>query len=254
MNCEEADHLLDAYLDQELDPNQSLRLEQHLRDCRVCRSLEQESREFRSFFRSNAPVFSAPPQLQADIFATVQSERRKSSIVHWAWIGAAAMVMLALGLLTLLLPDHAKELSAQATLRHTGSIAAGHLVDITSTNKKIIADWFAARIGFAPPIVDQAGSNYSLLGGRTETIQNRNVAALIYKNKADVVSLFCWPSSHEQISDGNYSIDGCKVSTWSNQACNYIVVSKSDNRTFDAFVEVLRGRTDSGYRIDSGYY
>src|SRR5258708_38557835 len=46
MNCEEFDHLLDPYLDRELDPGQIIRLEQHLSDCPVCRSLVQECLDF----------------------------------------------------------------------------------------------------------------------------------------------------------------------------------------------------------------
>jgi anti-sigma factor RsiW len=252
MNCEEADHLLDAYLDRELDPGQAFRLEQHLSDCPICRSLERESRDFRSFFRSNAPIFTAPPQLKANVLAAVGREHRKSFLLRRPWIYAAAVIVLGLSVPMILLPDQTKQLSAQAILSHSESLDANHLVDIASSDQKTIGRWFAARIGFTPPVINDVGSGFSLLGGRTETIQNRTVAALIYKNGADVVSLFCWPSNHEQIAGGNYFIDGCNVAVWSNKACNYIVVSMSDKRTFDAFVEVLRGRTDSG--LDSGYY
>jgi anti-sigma factor RsiW len=245
MNCEEADHLLHPYLDRELDPNQSARLEQHLSDCPTCRLLAEEFREFQSFFRSSAPTFTAPTQLRANVLAVVESERRKSSILRRPWIYAAAVAAVGLCLLMILLPDQSKQLSAQAILRHTGSLAADHLVDIASSDRRTIGAWFADRIGFTPPVVNQAGLGYSLLGGRTEIIDNRKVAALVYKNDADVVTLFCWPSTQEQISDGNYFIEGCNVSTWSNKSCNYIVVAKLDKSRFDQLADAMRDRTES---------
>src|SRR6267154_4384265 len=80
MSCEELDHLIDPYLDRELDPGESLRLEQHLSDCPACRSFLQECLDFRSFFRSNAPVYAAPPELRAKVLANFQRERLKSEL------------------------------------------------------------------------------------------------------------------------------------------------------------------------------
>src|SRR6266478_3188075 len=82
MSCEELDHLIDPYLDRELDPGESLRLEQHLSDCPTCRSFLQECLDFRTFFRSNAPVYAAPPQLRAKVLANIQRERLKRSEEH----------------------------------------------------------------------------------------------------------------------------------------------------------------------------
>src|SRR5260221_11848775 len=98
MNCEEFDHFLDPYLDRELDPGKLSQLEQHLSDCPVCRSLVQECLDFRSFFRSNAPVYTAPPRLRANVLATVRRERLKSelAISRRPRIYAAAVLFLGL--------------------------------------------------------------------------------------------------------------------------------------------------------------
>jgi anti-sigma factor RsiW len=76
MKCEKTAHLLDTYFDRELDASQSLRLEQHLSDCLGCRSLMQEGLDFRAFFRSNAPVCTAPSELRANVLATVRHETK----------------------------------------------------------------------------------------------------------------------------------------------------------------------------------
>ncbi len=133
MNCEEFDHFLDPYLDRELDPAQLIQLEQHLSDCPVCRSLVQECLDFRSFFRSNAPVYTAPPRLRTSVLATVRRERLKSelAILRRSWIYVAVVLFFGLAALTIFLPDNTKELSGQAVALFTQSLTADHLVEIS---------------------------------------------------------------------------------------------------------------------------
>jgi anti-sigma factor RsiW len=248
MNCEEFDHLLDPYLDRELDPGQLIRLEQHLSDCPVCRSLVQECLDFRSFFRSNAPVYTAPPRLRTSVLGTVRRERLKSELafLRRPWTYAAAVLFLGLAALTILIPDTAKELSGQAVARYTQSLAADHLVDIASSDQQALGPWFAARLNFTPPLAVLQATGYSLLGGRADVIQNRPVAALVYQHRNSIVTLFCWPPNNGLLAKGNHFIKGCDVYTWGSAACNYIVVSKLDKHETDAFVDSLRARGESG--------
>jgi anti-sigma factor RsiW len=248
MNCEEADRLFDPYLDRELDPSQSLRLEEHLSDCPVCQSLVQECIDFRSFFKSNAPVYAAPPQLRASVLATVRRQRLKSELtfLRQPWIYAAAVLVLSLFALTILLPDNAKELSSQAVANYAQSLTTDHLVDIASADQQVLKSWFAGKLSFTPPLADLQAAGYPLLGGRVDVIQNRPVATLIYQHDKSIVTLFCWPPKNGLLSKGNHLIEGCSVYTWGNATCNYIVVSKLDKHELDAFVDSLRARGESG--------
>jgi anti-sigma factor RsiW len=249
MNCEEADRLLDPYLDRELDPSQSLRVEQHLSDCPVCQFLVQEWIDFRSFFRSNAPVYTAPPQLRTDILASVRRERLKSErrFLRQPWIYAAAALFLILAALTIFIPDNAKELSGQAVARHTQSLSANHLVDIASPDQQVLKPWFAAKLNFTPPLASLQADGYVLLGGRTDVIQDRPVAALVYQHDKSIVTLFCWPPKDGLLAKGDHFIKGYNVYTWGNAACNYIVVSQLDKPELDGFVDSLRARGESGF-------
>jgi anti-sigma factor RsiW len=248
MNCEDVDRLLDPYLDSELEPSRQLRLEEHLRSCPACQSLALECQEFQSFFRENAPAYKAPPQLRSNVLAMFRRESSKQALtfLHQPWIYAAAVLAVGLCATTLLVPDSGKELSNQAVGRFAQSLANNHLVDVASSDAQVLKPWFTAKLNFTPPLVDLFASGYTLLGGRTDVIQNRSVATLVYGQAKNVVTLFCWPSNKEQISTGNHSIEGCNVSTWSNADCNYIVVSKMDKRKLDDFVDSLRGRAESG--------
>jgi len=248
MNCEGVDRFLDLYLDRELDPIQSYQLEQHLNGCPSCRGLAQELQNFRSFFRCNAPVYLAPPKLRANVLAAVRREKPKSELTFFRrpWIYAAAVLVVGLCALAILIPDNAKELSGQAVARYSQSLATDHLVDIASSDQQVLKPWFAARLGFMPPLADLQAPGYTLLGGRTDIIQNRPVAALVYQHDKSSVTLFCWPPNNGLLSKSNYLIAGSNVYTWGNAKCNYIVVSKLDEHELESFVDSLRTRTESG--------
>ena len=249
MNCEEANRLLDAYLDRELDLRRRLELEQHLSLCLSCQSLAQELEEFRLLFMASAQTFKTPPQLRANVLATVRRERAKhsSAFLRQPWVYAAAVVVLSLFLaLNILLPDAGGELFRQAVLRHFRSLVPDHPIDVASANPRVVKSWLTAKLDFAPPVVGSPAPGYSLVGGRIDVIQNRTVAALIYKHDNDVVTLFCWPPKKEHLSKRNNTIEGYHVSAWSNAECNYILVSKLSDRKMDEFVDSFRVHIQSG--------
>src|SRR5258708_22177140 len=120
---------------------------------------------FRSFFRSNAPVYTAPPRLRTIVLATVRRERLKSELafLRRPWLYASAVLFLGLAALTILIPDNSKELSCQAVARYTQSLAPDHLVDIASSDQQVLGPWFAAKLNFTPPLANLQATGYSLL-------------------------------------------------------------------------------------------
>jgi anti-sigma factor RsiW len=249
MNCEEAHRLLDAYLDGELELRQQLELEEHLSICPSCQSHLQERQEFQNFFKANAPSFRAPAQLRAKILTTVRRAEAKPKFIFLrpVWLYAAAVAVLGIFLaVTLLTPDLGKELSRQAALRYSHWLAADRRVDVASTNPQAVKSWLTAKLAFPPPVVEIPNSGYTLIGGRVDVLQTRPVAVLVYQHENEVVTLFCWPPTKEQLLDANRLIKGVHVWTWSNKACNYILVSKIRDRQTDEFVDSFRDHLQSG--------
>ena len=249
MNCEEAGRLLDTYLDSELEINSRFELEQHLNRCPSCSCLAQEEQEFRFFFRTSARTFEAPSQLRTKVLATVRREKAKPTyaFLRQPLVYAAAVFVLSLSLaLNILFPDAGKEDSHQAVLRHSGSISAAHLVDVLSANPQVVKSWLTEKLDFSPPVIGFPSSEYSLLGGRVDVIHNRLVATVVYKSDKEVVSLFCWPTKKELLSQRDYFTGGYHVCTWSNAECNYILVSKLSDRKMDEFVDLFRDPVQSG--------
>ena len=249
MKCEEVHHFIDTYLDGELDFARRVELEQHLAHCASCRSLSEERQAFRAFFVSALSECKAPPQLEAKVLAAMRRVPTKEKFSLWRqpWIYATAVVVMSVFLaLKILFPDAEKEFSRQAVLRHSRSLSTSHLVDVASPNPVVVKPWLTARLDFAPPLVGSPASGYFLVGGRVDVIENRSVATLVYKHDKDVVSLFCWPPDKEHLSTSERSIEGYRVSTWSNAQCNYVLVSELSDASMHDFMDSFRVRIQSG--------
>jgi anti-sigma factor RsiW len=173
--------------------------------------------------------------------------KEKFSLWRQPWVYATAVLAMSVCLaLRILFPDAEKEFSRQAVLRHSRSLSTLHFVDVASPNPAVVKPWLTARLDFAPPLVGAPASGYSLVGGRVDVIENRSVATLVYKHDNDVVSLFCWPPDKEHLSTSERSIDGYRVSTWSNAQCNYVLVSKLSDQAMHDFMDSFRVRIQSG--------
>ena len=249
MNCVEVERFLDIYLDRELDPGEALELEQHLSHCQSCKSLAKERREFRAFFKACAPMYQPPAQLKANLLAKLRRQVSKRTFIFLRspWIYAAAALVLGLLLaLNILSHDSGKALSREAVLHHSRSLTGTDLLDVTSDQPQVVRSWLTAKLAFSPPVVCTPASGCSLNGARLDVIQNRLVAVLIYKQGKEVVTLFCWPPKKEPLSNSDHFIEGYHAYTWSNAACNYVLVSKLGEREMDEFEDSFRSDVPSG--------
>ena len=67
MNCEEIKNLMDAYLDGELDPITSQKVEQHLPDCPKCEQAYEMETAMAHAISQAAPYYKAPLELRERI-------------------------------------------------------------------------------------------------------------------------------------------------------------------------------------------
>ena len=167
MNCEDLRTYLSAYLDDELEVGEILRLEKHLTECRGCRQVQEAQLALRSALRDPSLYFQPSAEFANRITAAVRLEakkeaRQESSWVDWfgmpslRWVSATAVlvVMITAGTLLMLnkLRSSHEQLIASAVLTgHIRSLQAGHLVDVPSSDRHTVKPWFQGKLDFAPP-------------------------------------------------------------------------------------------------------
>jgi anti-sigma factor RsiW len=248
MNCEEAIRLLDAFLDGELELSRQLELEQHLSGCPECQAALEDRRQFRSFFVASAPMYTAPPELRAKIEAITREVPSRPNIPEkrftlWRqpWVYAAALLAIGLPIAWLVFyPNKEKRLAAQAVSDYTRALFVDHLCDIVSPDPQVVKPWLAAKLNFSPAVVDLPGSGFQMRGGRVDIVQNRRVAALVYRHNKDVVTLFMWPETRHRFVGSNQFINGLSICTWYDANLNFIAISTLGDDALDDFVKLFR--------------
>jgi mycothiol system anti-sigma-R factor len=224
VNCEEIKNLMDAYLDGELDPITSQKVEQHLRDCPKCEQAYEVETAMAHAITQAAPYYKAPPELRERIQVSLREAigattsrratgddslpvRRPDAVrrgvffdMPWNWLALAAAIVLAAIVASSLLPrlwqtGPDQFLATQLIASHVRSLMADHLTDVASSDQHTVKPWLDAKLDFAAPVVDLAGQGFPLVGGRLDYLDNHSVAALVYQRRKHFINLFIWPTT-----------------------------------------------------------
>lgn len=236
MNCEEAQTLLDAYMDGELGIERSLELERHLEDCPRCAPELAIRRALGSALRERLDYHAAPLALRR----AVRHELRRAAAVSGgaaatrrappAWVRMAASLILVAGL--------SSALTYYATLRDgdvvpdeifasyvRGVQSGDRLVDVASSDQHTVKPWLDAKLDFSAPVKELASDGFPLVGGRVDYIDGRQVAALVYRSRKHVVTLFVWPSDGRARPLATSLRRGESLAHWSDGTMTYWAIS-----------------------------
>ena len=224
MNCEEATKLMDGYLDGELDPVTSQKVEQRLRECSGCQQAYEVHTAVTHAISRGATYYKAPDELRQRIHASLREAigapdsrgaaaedplpvRRPEAVrrgvffdMPWNWLALAAAIVLAAIIASSLLPKLWQPgadqfLATQLIASHVRSLMADHLTDVASSDQHTVKPWLDVKLDFAAPVVDLSGDGFPLIGGRLDYLDNHSAAALVYQRRKHFINLFIWPTT-----------------------------------------------------------
>ena len=249
MNCPEAQRLLHAYLDGELDMQNSLEMEQHLRVCPGCAHDYANSLALRSAIRENSLYFSPPKRLQKGLRRLTG---KQTTGLSRRWLSVAAALLLAFfGIWGLTLwwstSSSSQHLLTQEVLAsHERSFMDKHLVDITSSDQQAVKSWFQGKLDFSPPVIDLTPQGFSVLGARLDYLDGRPVAAIVYKRGSHVINLFIWPSPQKGESEpSTTTLQGSYLVHWTAYGMNCWAVSDLNPTDMQQFAQLFKGQTEA---------
>lgn len=248
MNCEAAQTLVDAYIDDELDPAGKLEIERHLEQCALCSGGYAEHGSLKRALGAGELRYKAPAELQQRIRFALRAEARSEKpapTVPRRWFNAAAGLAMAALALLFVLPyvqsRRADDLVAGEVLAgHIRSLMGDHLTDVPSSDQHTVKPWFDGKLDFAPPVADLAAAGFPLVGGRLDYVDNRPVAALVYQRHKHYINVFIWPASSRAAGAAKIAErQGYDLFRWTHGGMTYWAVSDLEESELKHFLELL---------------
>jgi len=248
MNCEEARELLDAYLDGELDLVASLAVERHLKECAECAALRVRSEFVRRAIQQPGVYAKAPIGLDDEIRSRLRrgvpmgKERPTAPILRWLSLAAgiaALAIFTGVWLKQLQVPSPEEALARDVTASHIRSLMANHLTDVLSTDQHTVKPWFNGKLDFTPMVKDLSEQGFPLIGGRLDYLNDRPVAALLYKRNQHPINLFEWPDT-SSVATQTSSFRGYHLMHWSQAGMTFWAISDLNARELAQFAADLQ--------------
>jgi anti-sigma factor RsiW len=241
MTCEEAEILLHALLDRELDAGHARDVEVHVAGCHRCADQLAAYQDLRTKLVGTDLRYRAPEDLRRRVAQHIPARSsldpdRRSLLKGFAF-GSVLSGALAAGVATLVLRnDRDQRVAGDVVSAHLRSLQAGHLTDVPSSDQHTVKPWFNGRLDVAPPVVDLTAQGFTLIGGRLDYIDGKPVGALVYKRRAHVINLFVVHASlGGQFAPHSETIRGFNIRRWSSGGLEFWAVSDINGEELQEF-------------------
>ena len=237
MTCDEAEILLHALIDGELDAGHTRDVEAHVAGCPRCAAALADYRQMSNAVAGADLHFTAPPELRRRIEAALPQDvpqalpqasapSRRSMLRGFA-MGSAVSALAATGLVAIVLRnDDEQRLLSEVVTAHLRSLQAGHLIDVVSTDQHTVKPWFNGKLDVSPPVVDLTAQGFTLIGGRLDYVDARSIGAVVYRRRQHIINLFVAQTANTEHRPAKMeTMQGFNVRRWSEQGMNFWAVS-----------------------------
>jgi len=239
-----------AYVDGELGLAESLAIEAHLRSCVACAREQSNVLALRAAFSNGTLYYEAPAHLKRRVRAAARDARRAEhgrgfALGYLGWTGAAAAAVLLIAVIgkgVLPLGPLTGDVTAREIINdHLRSLTQNHLTDVLSSNQHTVKPWFDGRLNFTPPVEDLSAEGFPLVGGRLDYLDNRPVAAVVYRRRQHVINLFILPAEHTNDTLPVSQVRaGYNIVNWTKSGMVYWAVSSLNAAELEKFAQLVR--------------
>ena len=256
MNCHEAEALVAAYADAELDGLRRFSIEKHLRDCAQCAAQHRGVLTLRARLRSEVPYYAAPPGMRERVSAMVANapaaapHRPATTRERWRWLAGGALAGCTATVLAWLVGTAVldwridNDLTVEAVGTHVRATLDDHLVAVTSSDQHTVKPWLSARLDYSPPVRDFAKDGFPLIGGRIDRLAGQPVATLVYHYRRHTIDVFVRPRTSGALATLR-TIRGFNVAAASGSGWEWLAVSDVSADVLTAFVQRLARESPS---------
>src|SRR5213593_2010136 len=251
MNCKQAQTLVAAYADGEVDALRGYLIKKHLLGCAGCAARHESVLALRARIRAGVPYFVASPALHARVRATVGAVRAslppqsRPTGDRWRWLtggvlaGCTASVF-AWMLGTAVLAWRASEdFAVAAVAAHVRATLGDHLIEVASSDRHTVKPWLSARLDYSPAVQDLANEGFTLIGGRLDYLERRPVATLVYRYRQHTIDVFVRPETSPAPTSALRTVRGFNAARASGPSMDWLAVSDAEPAVLSAFVQRL---------------
>jgi anti-sigma factor RsiW len=256
MTCDEAEILLHALIDNELDAGHAREVEAHIATCPSCAAKLAAYRQMSGQIAAADLRYSAPASLRARIEAALPTAQTASNVtplpsrrgvLRGFVLGSAVSAMAATGLVAIVLrKDDEQRIESEIVSAHLRSLQAGHLIDVVSSDQHTVKPWFNGKLDVSPPVIDLTAQGFTLIGGRLDYVDARAIGAVVYKRRAHIINLFVAQTSNtERQSATIETLQGFNIRRWRDHGLNYWAVSDIGADELNEFGEKFEAATQN---------
>jgi anti-sigma factor RsiW len=251
MNCKQAETLVAAYVDGEVDALRNDSIKKHLLGCAGCTARQHSILALRARIRTGVPYFVASPALHARVRATVGAVRAsvppqpRPSRDRWRWLtggvlaGCTASVFAWMLGTSVLAWRASEDFAVAAVGAHVRATLNDHLIEVASSDRHTVKPWLSARLDYSPPVQDLANEGFTLIGGRLDYLERRPVATLVYRYRQHTIDVFVRPETSPAPTSALRSVRGFNAARASGPSMDWLAVSDAEPAVLSAFVQRL---------------
>jgi anti-sigma factor RsiW len=243
MNCVEAEVLIHALIDGEIDAGHARDIEIHVAGCPACAGRLEAFRAMREAIRGAslrevAPAYlrsrietslPLPPARKAAWFTSQFTSWRTSRRTFFAGfaLGTAFSAAVAATLVIAILHDNQEQsIASEVVSAHLRSLRAGHLTDVETSDQHTVKPWFNGKLDVAPPVIDLTAQGFTLVGGRLDYINGEAVAAIVYRRRNHIINLFIKRQLRSEYSSAKIeTMQGFNVRHWTLEGLDFRAIS-----------------------------